>query len=259
MVVSLKFHSVHIVKNGTKRGRIRAPTAFQTMTIRTISRRSCPLHSSATLRNSPESSSLNSILDHYRLDQWNRQLTNGTNLDTAGQGMPHWQSSQSTYACPDSNPPFPFLDCSIMTTLTELYRDYFRSIAAFISRKYPMLDAEDIAQSTYVKYWKRFPDGNCGEREPFRVLLYLARLCAVNAIRKATRFRRSEQLRRDTEITLTVACGPISTTLDDIPPDLRSLAADLMAGYSCESLWDKYGGQYRCRTLYRRLRDCLAN
>jgi len=146
-----------------------------------------------------------------------------------------------------------------MPTLTALYRDCFAPVSAFIARRYPMLDSEDIAQSAFVKYWKRFPDGDCGEREPFRVLLYLARLCAVNAVRKATRFKRSEQLRRDTAVD--AACGPAAVdpiNLDELPPDLQSLAGDLLAGNTCESLWGKYGGQYRCRQLFRQLRDCLV-
>jgi len=121
-----------------------------------------------------------------------------------------------------------------------------------------MLDSEDITQSAFVRYWRRFPDGNCDQREPFRVLLYLARLCAINAIRKATRYRRSEQLRTSTE-TATLPYGQNAPSiLDHIPESLSPFVSALLAGYSQRELYDQYG-QHTVRMWSKRLRECLAN
>lgn len=145
-----------------------------------------------------------------------------------------------------------------MTTLTTLYRDCFAPVSAFIARRYPMVDAEDITQSAYVKYWRRFPDGNCGEREPFRVLLHLARLCAVNAIRKATRYRRSEHLRIELE-EVTTPCGQSAPILfDHIPDILLPFAHDILAGMTQRELFQVHG-EYAARQSLARLRECLAS
>jgi len=146
-----------------------------------------------------------------------------------------------------------------LPTLRVLYRDHFRSVAAFISRKYPMLDSEDVTQLAYVKFWQRFPDADCKGREPFRVLLYLARLCAVNAIRKATRYKRCEHLRIDGDIeAAATTCGPMATIHDALPSDLIPFALELMGGESCHSLYPKYG-QQPVRRMAERIRECLSN
>jgi len=122
-----------------------------------------------------------------------------------------------------------------------------------------MLDCEDITQSAYVKYWRRFPDGNCGGREPFRVLLYLARLHAVNTIRKATRYKRCEHLRIDGDIETAVPpCGPMANIQDALPSDLIPFAMELLNGESCHSLYPKYGQRY-VRNMANRVRECLSH
>lgn len=122
-----------------------------------------------------------------------------------------------------------------------------------------MLDCEDITQSAFVKFWHRFPDGDSGGREPFRVLLYLARLCAVNAIRKATRYRRCEHLRIDGNVeTATAPCGQMANIQEVLPSDLIPFALELLNGESCHSLYPKYG-QRNVRNMATRIRDCLSN
>ncbi len=142
--------------------------------------------------------------------------------------------------------------------LPALYRDHFSRVAAFIHRKYPMIDCEDAAQSAYVKYWQRFPDGNCGGRDPVRVLLYLARLAAVNTIRKATRLRRCEHLRTSGDIDTITACGPIATIQDTLPADLVPIASAFVQGETYRSLYDQFG-QQAVRRAVKRIRECLSN
>jgi len=141
-------------------------------------------------------------------------------------------------------------------TLDTLYRDHYSRVAAFIHRKYPMIDSEDVTQSAYLAYWRKYPDCDCGDREPIKVLLYLARLSAINTIRKATRLKRSDHRRIDCDVDVP-ACGPQSTILDDLPESLQPIAEKLIQGHSIRSLYDQFG-QYTVRQSIEQLREILS-
>jgi len=145
-----------------------------------------------------------------------------------------------------------------VTTLHTIYRDSFQSLASWVIRRYPHLDAEDIAQSAIVRFWRLYPDCDTGDIPTHRVLLRLTRLAAIDATRKATAKKRGEQFRVNANTTI-AACGhPETSPLDHIPLNLLPFASALMAGTTQADLYRTHG-EYATRQAVAKLRECLAS
>ena len=145
-----------------------------------------------------------------------------------------------------------------VTTLHTIYRDSFQSLASWVIRRYPHLDAEDIAQSAIVRFWRLYPDCDTGDIPIHRVLLRLTRLAAIDATRKATAKKRGQQFRVDAE-TIEAPCGqPDQSPLDHIPDVLLPFAHDILAGMTQRELFQVHG-EYATRQAVVKLRECLAS
>ncbi len=145
-----------------------------------------------------------------------------------------------------------------MTTLHTIYRDSFQSLATWVIRRYPHLDAEDIAQAAIVRFWRLYPDCDTGDIPVHRVLLRLTRLAAIDATRKATAKKRGEQFRINAD-TIESSCGqPDQSPLDHIPPSLLPFASALMVGTTQADLYRTHG-EYATRQAVAKLRECLAS